>query len=149
MSLQHPMVCEQIGQRPLYIGSSRAASEGVVDEEFCHVITLSSYPQSRTTEFISLVDGPEVEYSRFKEAVEIGRQCYRRSEPVLVHCEVGISRSAAVIATVMAVEEGGSFEEALEEIKRYRSRASPRRPLRECAEKYMREESEKGHPLLA
>lgn len=137
MSLQHPVVCEQIGQRPLYIGSARAASDGVIDEEFSHVVTVSSYSQPRTTEFFPLTDGPEIEYSQFKKAVEVTRQHYGEEEPLLVQCEVGVSRSAAVIATVLAAEESQSFEEALTEIKQYRGRASPRRPLRDCAERYL------------
>jgi atypical dual specificity phosphatase len=139
MALQHPVVCEQIGHRPLYLGSSRAAAEGVIDEKFSHVITVSSYSQPRTTEFIPLVDGPELDYSQFKQAVETIRQYYRQREPILVHCEVGISRSAAVIATTLAAEEHKSFEEALEEVKQYRRRASPRKPLRKCAKRYLQE----------
>lgn len=147
MSLQHPVVCEQIGERSLYLGSARAASEGVVDEKFRHVVTLSSTKQSLTTSFIPLVDGSELEYSQFREAVDLTRRYYRQRGPVLVHCEVGISRSAAVIATVIAIEDGLSFEKALEEIKRYRGRASPRRPLRKSAKRYLQEHSGKQIPL--
>lgn len=149
MSLQHPVVCEQIGQRPLYLGSARAASEGVVDCEFTHVISVSSYRQPRTTEFVPLVDGPEVDYSHFKEAVEAAREGYRQGEPTLVHCEVGISRSAAVLAAVLAAEERMTFEEGIEEIRKHRSRASPQRPLRECVERYLEEESSKRVMLTA
>lgn len=147
MSLQHPVVCEQIGHRPLYLGSARAASEGVVDCEFDHVISVSSYSQPRTTKFVPLVDGPGVEYSGFKEAVEAAREGYQQGDLTLVHCEVGISRSAAVLATVLAAEEGMTFEEAIKEIRKYRSRASPQRPLRESAEQYLQEESSE-RPLL-
>ena len=149
MSLQHPVVCEQIGQRPLYIGSARAAANGVIDEEFSHVITVSSYSQPRTTEFVPLTDDPEIEYSQFRKAVEVTRQHYRKEEPLLVQCEVGVSRSAAVIDTFLAAEESQSFEEALTEIKEYRGRASPRRPLRDCAERYLQQESKHRSPLLA
>ena len=149
MSLQHPIVCEQIGHRPLFIGSSRAASEGGTEETFSDVITVSSYSLSRTTEFIPLVDGEDVEYSQFKKAVETAREAYQRGGKVLVQCEVGISRSAAVIAVVLATEEARTFEEALEEVRQYRPRASPRQPLRECAKRYLREEATSSGPLLA
>lgn len=149
MSLQHPVVCEQVGQRPLYIGSARAASEGVVDHEFAHVISVSSYSLSRTTKFIPLVDGSSVEYKQFKKAVEAARAGYQQKAPTLVHCEVGISRSTAVLATVIAAEEKMAFEDALEEIRLYRSRASPQRPLRECAKQYLREEITKPKLLTA
>lgn len=141
MSLQHPVVCEQIGTRPIYIGSSRAASAGVIDETFGEVITVSSYRQPRTTTFAPLVEGQQVEYKRFKTAVEKARECYSRGESVLVHCEVGRSRSAAVIAAVLAVEEGTTVEESLAEIKRYRRQVSPRQPLMQCAERYVTETS--------
>mgnify|MGYP003859330597 CR=1 FL=1 len=141
MSLQHPVVCEQIGARPIYIGSSRAASEGVIDETFDEVITVSSYSQPRTTTFIPLTDGQRVEYEMFKRAVEKARDAYSQGKSVLVHCEVGISRSASVIAAVLAAEEGATVDESLTEIKRYRQRVSPRRPLRECAERYISEKS--------
>ncbi|WP_368410938.1 dual specificity protein phosphatase family protein [Halomarina pelagica] len=144
MALRHPVTCEQIGQRSLYLGSTRAARQGVVDTQFDHVITVSSSKQPLTTEFIPLVDGPSLSYKQFKQAVDAVRAHYHSDETILVHCEVGISRSAAVIATVLACEEGISFEEALDEVKRYRGRASPRRSLRESGEKYIREV---GSPL--
>lgn len=149
MSLQHPIVCEQIGHRPLFIGSSRAASEGGTEETFTDVITVSSYSLPRTTEFIPLVDGVDVEYSQFKKAVEAAREAYQRGGKVLVQCEVGISRSAAVIAAVLATEEARTFEEALEEVRQYRQRASPRQPLRECAKRYLQEEATSSGPLFA
>jgi protein-tyrosine phosphatase len=148
MSLQHPVVCEQIGQRELYLGSARAAAEGV-ERDFEHVVTVSSYEQPLTTAFFPLVDGPEVEYPAFKRAVEVTRRHYRRGESTLVQCEVGISRSAAIVATVLAAEEGTTFDEGLAEVKRYRSRASPRAPLRECAERYLRSCSRQRPPSTA
>lgn len=148
MSLQHPVVCEQVGTRPIYIGSSRAASEGVIDETFDEVITVSSYRQPRTTTFVPLVDGQEVEYEQFKMAVEKAREVYSRGKSVLVHCEVGVSRSAAVIAAVLAAEEETTVEESLAEMKQYRRRVSPRRPLRECAERYVAEGSGRKVPLI-
>jgi atypical dual specificity phosphatase len=147
MSLQHPVVCEQVGQRPLYLGSARAASEGVVDHEFAHVISVSSYSQPRTTKFVPLVDGSGVEYEKFKRAVEAARAGYQQKAPTLVHCEVGISRSTAVLATVIAAEDKMTFEEALEEIRLYRPRASPQRPLRECAKHYLQEETSESQLL--
>lgn len=139
MALRHPVTCEQIGQRSLYIGSARAAQEGVIEPKFEHVVTVSLSEQPLTTEFIPLSDSPKLGYRQFCEAVDVVREYYRSGEPLLVHCEVGISRSAAVIATVIACEEKKSFEEALREVKRYRHRASPRRPLRESAKRYLRE----------
>lgn len=139
MALRHPVTCEQIGQRSLYLGSARAAHEGVVDIDFEHVITVSSSKQPLTTEFVPLVDGPSLGYEQFKQAVDAVRAHYHCGAPILVQCEVGISRSAAVIATAIACEEGTSFESALEEVKEYRDRASPRRSLRESGKRYIRE----------
>ena len=149
MALEHPVVCEQIGHRPLFIGSSRAAVEGTTEETFSDVVTVSSYALPLTTECIPLVDGANVEYSQFKKAVEATREAYQRGGKVLVQCEVGMSRSAAIIATVLAAEEAKTFEEALEEVQRYRQRAAPRQPLRECAKQYLHEETNSSGPLLA
>lgn len=149
MSLQHPVVCEQIGHRRLFIGSSRAAAEGGAEQTFSEVITLSSYSLDQTTEFVPLTDGPRVEYSQFRKAVKAVREALQSGRKVLVQCEVGISRSAAVIATVVAVEEGRSFKQALNEVKRYRERASPRQPLRECAKRYLHEEAPTTQPRFA
>lgn len=138
MALQHHLVCERIGQRPLYLGSSRAAREGVAAPSFEHVVTLSSHRQPLTTEYIPLTEGEEMEFEQFRKAVDVVRRRFG-SEPTLVQCEVGISRSSAVIATAIAAEEEMEFREALEEVKKYRKRASPRRPLREYAGRYLNE----------
>jgi len=95
-----------------------------------------------------LVDGVDVEYSQFKKAVEAAREAYQQGGKVLVQCEVGISRSAAIIAAVLAAEEAQTFEEALREVRQYRQRASPRQPLRECAKRYLREEATSSDPLF-
>jgi len=147
MALRHPVTCKQIGRRPIYLGSARAAQKGTVEVEFEHVVTLSSSRQPLTTEFIPLSESSKLSYEQFSEAVETVRECFRSGARTLVHCEVGISRSAAVIATALACEDETSFEQALAEIKQYRQRASPRRPLRESAKRYMQNEqsSSKNH----
>ena len=110
-----------------------------MDVHFEHVVTVGSAEQPLTTEYVPLVDGSELGYEPFKQAVEFVQEYLRREEPTLVHCEVGISRSAAVIATALACEEGMAFEEALTEVKQYRPQASPRRPLRQAAARYLKE----------
>ena len=137
MTLSHPVTCEQIGERELYLGDARAAQPGTTEPDFTHVITLNSVEQPVTTAFHPLSDGYGVEYENFAAAVETAVTCHEGDGVVLVHCNVGISRSAAVIAAVLAITEDMLFESAVEEVKQYRDRASPRKPLCDAAQKYV------------
>lgn len=141
MSLKAPAVVRQIGSRPLYLGSSRAAHEGVASVSFEAVLTLGPAAQPLTTHHHPLTDGQGLEHRRFEEAVETALRVYREGGPVLVQCQAGISRSAAVVATVLAIEEEQTFEEAMENVKATRERASPRRELRTAARRLLRARS--------
>jgi len=137
MPLDHPVVCEQLGDRDLYLGSARAAQPDVIDTDFAHVVTVSRVEQPLTTDFEPLVDGPGLDREAFVDAVDTARERHTDDGTVLVHCNAGISRSAAVIATVLACEEHHSLKDALTEIQQYRDRASPRTPLRNAAKHYL------------
>ena len=137
MPLDHPVVCEQLGDRDLYLGSARAARPDVTDQDFAHVVTVSGAEQPLTTDFHPLTDGPGLSFESFSAAVDTARARHASDGTLLIHCNVGISRSTAVIATVLATDEHRLFDDVLDEIQQYRSPAAPRTPLRDAAQQYL------------
>lgn len=141
MALESPVVVRQIGSRPLYLGSSRAAHEGGSPVSFRYVLSLGPVEHPLTTHHVPLEDGHGVSQAKFEKAVETAISLHRTPHRVLIQCQAGISRSAAVIAAVIAIEEGTTFRAALEDVKVARQRASPRQPLREFARRIVQSEN--------
>lgn len=114
------------------------------DHEFDRVITLGYYdgmdyekPSASTDEHV-FRDGPH-DYTEFKTAVETTRDALSNGENTLVHCQAGVSRSAAVCSAVLAVEEDIHLDEAFARVKDARPNVNPTPELWESARRYVRE----------
>ncbi|MFB6177898.1 MAG: dual specificity protein phosphatase family protein [Halobaculum sp.] len=135
-------VVERIGDRDLFVGNFRAATAGRdsaaaephrdsaaephrPDRTFDAVLSVGSESYHATTHHHPLVDGPETDWREFAAAVETARDLHRADGSLLIHCKAGISRSVAVLATTLAVEEGRSFHDALSLVQEARPHAIP------------------------
>ena len=76
---------------------------------------------------LKLEDVDEEEISRFFEpAFAFMDQAINKEDgSVLVHCQAGISRSATIVASYLMRANSMSMDQALEQIKSKRSKASP------------------------
>jgi hypothetical protein len=67
-------------------------------------------------EVVELIDGAGNPPGRFLRAVSLLRDLAAKHAPVLVHCQAGRSRSAAVVCKYFMKEEGNSLAEAMRRI---------------------------------
>jgi atypical dual specificity phosphatase len=74
---------------------------------------------------IPMRDGPQNDRDAFTEAVTELRAALERGETVLVHCSAGASRSPAVAATALALQNDQSLEDAFEQIADSRAAVDP------------------------
>lgn len=134
-------VVRQLGSRDLFIGDRRAANPDTYEGEppaFEHVLTVSHAEEPLTTHHHPLDDGPGNAPSAFDAAVDTARALHRQDSPLLVHCAAGVSRSATVLATTLAVEDRSRFADGLGIVQRHRERACPHPALREQGRRYLR-----------
>lgn len=124
----------------LYLGDRFDAEDrdALRDRSIDHVVSLNHDPFPCTDTHHPLSDGANPQ-SEFDRAVDIVREQYGEADGVLVHCAAGVSRSVAVVASVLAAEEGLSFREALEAIEEEKPNVSPAPELREQAANYLDE----------
>lgn len=133
-------IAARIGDRKLWI-----ANKGVVKPDNLsamdlspeYVISLNQTPTAATTDHHPLKDGYISDQRQFISAVEAAREALRSDGSVIVNCAAGISRSATVIATTIAAEEGRSFDSVVEEIRKTRERAQPHPKLKLNAQGYL------------
>ena len=118
-------VAEPLGIRRLFIGNRHAADSIADGRSFETVVSLTAEKYPCTTHHHPLVDGPAHEWDGFKTVVETVRRRSRLDEDVLVHCNAGVSRSTAVLATAIAAETERSFRASLTTIQRARQSAVP------------------------
>lgn len=130
-------VARRVGDRELFLGNGRAAHPGDHAERFEYVLSATRDPGPLTTHHHPLVDGPDADYGEFAAAVDAARRLHRRDGPLLVHCEAGISRSSALVATTLAAEEGLPLRDALDAAQDARPQAVPHPALHELAVVYL------------
>lgn len=134
-------VVRRIGDRDLYLGNVHAADPDRHDRTFDFVLSATDEPQPSTTHHHPIVDGPEIEWSRFAAAVDATRRLHRADGSLLVHCTAGISRSATLVAATLAAEEGRCLDEALDAVNESRPFAQPYPHLHELAVYYLADRS--------
>lgn len=115
-------IARRVGDRALFLGNRHAAGEEYGDA-FDHVLSLTAERQARTTQHRPLVDGPANDWVDFAAAVDAARRLHRADGRLLVHCSKGISRSPAVVAALLAVEEERSVADALAAVQDARRHA--------------------------
>lgn len=130
-------VVRRIGDRDLHLGNGPAADPEAHDRRFEYVLSATDEELPLTTHHRPLVDGRDADWTAFEAAVDTGRDLHRRDGSVLVHCRAGISRSAALVATTLAAEEGLAFRDALGVVHAARPHAMPHPRLHELAVTYL------------
>lgn len=136
----HPVIA-QLGDRSLYLGNVHAADHTAHDRRFRYVLSATTESQPATTHHRPLLDGEGNDWQAFEAAVETTRELYRDGGDLLVHCKGGISRSATLLATTLAAEEGHSLREALSIVQAARPAAMPNPVLHELAVIYLAAEA--------
>lgn len=121
----------------VYIGDVDAAA-AVDSDEFDSVITVAEPELPTTTAYYPLVDGDN-EQSEFNNAVDAVRDALQDGDRVLVHCTLGISRSAGVLSAALAAERDLRYDEALNMIRSVRPSANPAHELTKLAKAYLGE----------
>jgi protein-tyrosine phosphatase len=91
------------------------------------------YPDAVTVADHPLIDGPQDDLEKFREAVDRLITLLERSETVLVHCSAGSSRSGAIAATALARMDGTDIETALARIQDKKPDVEPHPALLEHA----------------
>lgn len=130
-------VVRRIGDRDCFLGNWRAADPDAADRRFDHVVSVTADAYPLTTHHRPLVDGPDNDWPAFEAAVDAARRCHRADGALLVHCKAGISRSTAVIATTLAVEEDRPLAETVAAVRDARPMATPHPALVEQAVSYL------------
>lgn len=130
-------VIRRIGDRELYIGNIHAADDSRHDRSFDHVVSATTERCPLTTHHHPLTDGPGNQWVAFEDAVDTTRQLYTSEGSLLVHCKAGISRSTALLATTLAIEDDREFDEALDLVQDARRFATPHPALHELAVTYL------------
>ena len=133
-------VAAQVGGRNLWIGNVGAIKPRLLDEmDFNpeYVVSVNGTATAITTDHYPLKDEHINDHQQFSNAVRTTRNHIRSEGTVLVNCSVGVSRSATVIATAVAAEDGQSFDTAVAEIRETRPRAKPHPKLKLNAYAYL------------
>jgi protein-tyrosine phosphatase len=118
---------DQITDR-LYIGDIQQAGRHQLynQNNIEAVIQLTSnqpekgYPQDVDTYQYTIKDGPENELSSLKQAVNQTISLLESGNRIVIHCNVGTSRSVAVGAAATAIYYEMSFEQVIERIRQKR-----------------------------
>lgn len=97
------------------------------------VLCLNGFPQTpRFQGFawvnVTLIDGPGNSIDEIRAAVD-SLEALVAEHRVLVHCAEGLSRSALIVACYLADLHAMPLEEAVDHVKRYRTRAQIDRAL--------------------
>jgi protein-tyrosine phosphatase len=129
----------------LYVGDARdaerlAASNPLGITAVVNVNSGNSYPKRNTIEYVHLSfdDAERVPPARFERALAAIREHIRRGK-VLVHCELGSSRSPVAVALYMHVVGYKNFDDALAELHELRPIVAPSDWMLECANTYLTE----------
>jgi len=102
-----------------------------------YVVSVNGTATAATTDHYPLKDEYVNDHQQFSHAVAATRNRMRSDGTVLVNCSVGVSRSATVIATAVAAEDGLSFDAEVAEIREHRPRAQPHPKLQINAFAYL------------
>jgi len=90
-----------------------------------HDTPADGFPTDVAVHNVPLVDGPQNDLRAFRSAVDRLLTQLRANETVLVHCAAGSSRSPAVAATAIALDEEIDLEDAFQRVVDRRVGADP------------------------
>lgn len=100
------------------------------------VVSLSKDAFDVTTYHEHLYDGSN-DYQVFEKVMDDVIDIVENNETVLIHCNAGISRSAAVITTLVSYYTGKRFEEALKIVEDAKNDVNPHPELRKLGKEYL------------
>jgi len=118
----------------LYIGDIEHGMRSNADT----VISLTKDKHDNTDIHLPLTDG-ENEFRKYIKTIDKCYDEYIEKDKVLIHCSVGISRSPAVAATIIAMDEGKTFEKAMVDVRSERIIANPEPALVKLSKRYLGE----------
>lgn len=114
----------------LYLGSDQAAKSKTIlkSKEITAVLSILDHdikvPKSQVSQHLRLEmeDYPDVDIAPVaKRALEFVKEAQRNNQKVLVHCQMGMSRSTSIMTKLVQELSGMSPREALKHVKRQRS----------------------------
>lgn len=128
----------------LLLGSQDAAHDQDTMKKYgvTHVLNVAygvenAFPQDFIYKVIPILDIPETDIvSYFPECFEFIEQVKLKDGVVLVHCNAGVSRAAAIIIGFLIHSEGLSFPKALSLVKNARPAICPNPGFMEQLHKY-------------
>jgi len=122
----------------VYIGDIQDGQRNVDNTELTILTVCPVFEKHelRNSHYIPLQDG-ENEQTEFNTAVRKMINLIRHNRPVLVHCNMGVSRSATILATALSRIESISFDKALQEIEQHKPNVNPSQELRVHAQNYL------------
>ena len=122
----------------VYIGDIQDGQRNVDNAELTILTVCPVFENHKLkdTHYIPLQDG-ENEQEKFDTAVEKMMNLIHHNRPVLVHCNMGVSRSATILATALSSIENISFDKTLQEIEQHKPNINPSRELRVHARNYL------------
>ncbi|XP_054827968.1 dual specificity protein phosphatase 19 [Eublepharis macularius] len=128
----------------LLLGSQDAAHdlETVKKYRVTHILNVAygvenAFPDDLTYRSIPILDLPETEIlSYFPECFEFIEQVKLKDGVVLVHCNAGVSRAAAIVIGFLMHSEGLSFSQAFSLVKNARPAICPNSGFMEQLHKY-------------
>ncbi|MDY6778118.1 MAG: dual specificity protein phosphatase [Candidatus Nanohaloarchaea archaeon] len=124
----------------VYVGDYRDAQQEqrLKEAGISTVINLSKRPSPELdgieTIHLPLDDSWKNEQEAFNRAFETVLDNISEEKNVLIHCNMGVSRSVSVTAAAIAARDGMSLREALHQIEEQHPRANPHPRLVEQAE---------------
>jgi protein-tyrosine phosphatase len=92
-------------------------------QNISHVLTVAHnlppvFPDNFKYKNIAIYDFPHYDISKhFKEGISFIREGVVKGKGVLVHCQMGISRSVTMILAYLMTYEGLSYSNALKNVK--------------------------------
>lgn len=119
-----PYLC--LGSADVTGNSDLLLSMGVTHILNVSTIKMENFPDTFIYHNVPLLDIPQENLLiKLKECFEFIDSSRSSDGKVLVHCMAGISRSASVAIAYLMKQSGMTFDEALEEVKKYRPCANP------------------------
>ncbi|XP_026523820.1 dual specificity protein phosphatase 19 [Notechis scutatus] len=128
----------------LLLGSQDAAHDLEIMKKYkvTHVLNVAygvenAFPNDLTYKTIPILDLPETDItSYFPQCFEFIEQIKLKGEVVLVHCNAGVSRAAAIIIGFLMYSEGLNFAMAFSVVKNARPAICPNPGFMEQLQKY-------------
>ncbi len=132
----------------LFVGAMEDAGDGtsIQTHKITTIVSLTygdpdrGYPPGIDVTKLPMKDGPQNDRETFERAVRATLENLRSGERVLIHCSAGASRSVAVAAAAIGIQQGCDIDRAFEMVAEQRTETSPHPALRRRAEAVLAEQ---------